>query len=46
MLSGGVDSMMLGTILKKHFGLQQTFSFASVLDTHDIQQFPKKWINH
>jgi len=38
MLSGGVDSMMLGTVLKKHFGLQQTFSFASILDTHDIQQ--------
>ena len=41
MLSGGVDSMMLGTILKKHFGLQQTFSFASVLDTKDIQQSQK-----
>src|SRR5210317_960189 len=38
MLSGGVDSMMLGTVLKKHFGLQQTFSFASVIDTHDAQQ--------
>jgi len=38
MLSGGVDSMMLGTVLKKHFGLQQTFSFASVIDTHDVQQ--------
>jgi len=38
MLSGGVDSMMLGTVLKKHFGLTQSFSFASVLDTHDVQQ--------
>ena len=36
MLSGGVDSMMLGTVLKKHFDLKQTFSFASVLDTNDI----------
>lgn len=41
MLSGGVDSMMLGTVLKKHFGLQQSFSFASVLDTYDVQQSQK-----
>jgi len=41
MLSGGVDSMMLGTVLKKHFGLTQSFSFASVLDTKDIIQSQK-----
>ena len=41
MLSGGIDSMMLGTVLKKHFDLQQTFSFASVLDTYDIVQSQK-----
>ena len=41
MLSGGVDSMMLGTVLKKHFNLTQTFSFASVLDTKDIIQSQK-----
>ena len=41
MLSGGIDSMMLGTVLKKHFDLKQTFSFASVLDTNDIIQSQK-----
>ena len=41
MLSGGVDSMMLGTVLKKHFDLKQSFSFASVLDTKDIIQSQK-----
>ena len=41
MLSGGVDSMMLGTVLKKHFGLTRSFSFASVLDTKDIIQSQK-----
>tara|TARA_B100001059_G_scaffold218565_1_gene238860 strand:- start:236 stop:1021 length:786 start_codon:yes stop_codon:yes gene_type:complete len=38
MLSGGVDSMMLGTILKKHFGLKHSITVACVKDTSDIIQ--------
>jgi len=38
MLSGGVDSMMLGTILKKHFGLKHSITVACIKDTNDIQQ--------
>ena len=36
MLSGGVDSMMLGTILKKHFGLKHSITVACIKDTSDI----------
>lgn len=36
MLSGGVDSMMLGTVLKKHFNLQSSITVACVKDTPDI----------
>ena len=38
MLSGGVDSMMLGTILKKHFGLKHSITVACIKDTNDIIQ--------
>ena len=38
MLSGGVDSMMLGTILKKHFGLKHSITVACIKDTSDIVQ--------
>jgi len=38
MLSGGVDSMMLGTILKKHFGLKHSITVACIKDTSDIIQ--------
>lgn len=38
MLSGGVDSMMLGAVLKKHFRLQHSLTFACVKTTEDIQQ--------
>lgn len=41
MLSGGVDSMMLGTILKKHFGLQHSITVACIKDTNDIIQAQK-----
>ena len=41
MLSGGVDSMMLGTILKKHFGLKHSITVACIKDTHDIIQAQK-----
>ena len=36
MLSGGVDSMLLGTILKKHFNLQSSITVACVKDQPDI----------
>ena len=38
MLSGGVDSMMLGTILKKHFDLKHSITVACIKDTNDIIQ--------
>ncbi len=36
MLSGGVDSMMLGCILKKYYGLTQSITCGSAKDTDDI----------
>lgn len=36
MLSGGIDSMMLGCILKKYFGLEKSITVGCVKDTHDI----------
>lgn len=36
MLSGGVDSMMLGTVLKKHFNLQSSITVACVKNQPDI----------
>ena len=41
MLSGGVDSMMLGTILKKHFGLKHSITVACLKDSTDIIQAEK-----
>ena len=35
-LSGGIDSMMLGCILKKYFGLEKSITIGCVKDTHDI----------
>ena len=37
MLSGGVDSMMLGCILKDHFGLKDSITVGCVQDTKDIK---------
>jgi len=37
MLSGGVDSMVLGCILKKHFGLKNSITVGCVQDTKDIE---------
>ena len=37
MLSGGVDSMMLGCILKEHFGLKDSITVGCVQDTKDIR---------
>ena len=37
MLSGGVDSMMLGCILKEHFGLKDSITVGCVQDTKDIK---------
>lgn len=37
MLSGGVDSMMLGCILKEHFGLKDSITVGCVQDTKDIE---------
>tara|TARA_R100001369_G_scaffold46780_1_gene73187 strand:+ start:369 stop:1376 length:1008 start_codon:yes stop_codon:yes gene_type:complete len=37
MLSGGVDSMVLGCILKKHFGLKDSITVGCVQDTKDIE---------
>jgi len=37
MLSGGVDSMMLGCILKEHFGLEDSITVGCVQDTKDIE---------
>ena len=37
MLSGGVDSMMLGSILKKYFNLKNSITVACVKDTNDIK---------
>ena len=37
MLSGGVDSMMLGCIAKKYFGLKDSITVGVIKDTHDIK---------
>ena len=37
MLSGGVDSMMLGCILKQEFGLEDSITVGCVQDTKDIK---------
>ena len=37
MLSGGVDSMMLGGILKQEFGLEDSITVGCVQDTKDIK---------
>ena len=37
MLSGGVDSMMLGCILKEEFGLKDSITVGCVKDTKDIE---------
>ena len=37
MLSGGIDSMMLGCILKKYFGLKDSITVGCVHDTDDIK---------
>ena len=37
MLSGGVDSMMLGCILKQSFGLEDSITVGCVQDTKDIE---------
>lgn len=37
MLSGGVDSMMLGCILKKYFNLENSITVACVKNTKDIK---------
>jgi len=37
MLSGGVDSMVLGCILKKYFGLKDSITVGCVKDTNDIK---------
>ena len=37
MLSGGVDSMMLGCILKQSFGLEDSITVGCVQDTKDIK---------
>jgi len=37
MLSGGIDSMMLGSILKKYFNLKNSITIACVKDTDDIK---------
>ena len=37
MLSGGVDSMLLGCILKKYFGLKDSITVGCVQDTKDIK---------
>ena len=37
MLSGGVDSMMLGCILKQTFGLEDSITVGCVQDTKDIE---------
>ena len=36
MLSGGIDSMMLGCILKKYFGLKDSITIGCVKDSNDI----------
>ena len=36
MLSGGVDSMLLGCILKEHYGLNRAITCGSAKDTSDI----------
>ena len=37
MLSGGVDSMMLGCILKQTFGLEDSITVGCVQDTKDMK---------
>jgi len=37
MLSGGVDSMLLGCIAKKYFGLKDSITVGVVKDTHDVK---------
>ena len=37
MLSGGIDSMMLGCILKKYFGLKDSITVGCIHDTDDIK---------
>ena len=37
MLSGGIDSMMLGCILKQEFGLEDSITVGCVQDTKDIK---------
>ena len=37
MLSGGVDSMLLGCILKEFYGLKDSITVGCVKDTHDVK---------
>ena len=37
MLSGGVDSMLLGCILKEYYGLKDSITVGCVKDTHDVK---------
>jgi asparagine synthetase B (glutamine-hydrolysing) len=37
MLSGGVDSMLLGCILKEYFGLKDSITVGCVKDTDDVK---------
>ena len=37
MLSGGVDSMLLGCILKEYYGLKDSITVGCVRDTHDVK---------
>ena len=37
MLSGGVDSMLLGCVLKEFYGLKDSITVGCVKDTHDVK---------